>query len=85
MDITNPKLLYFKAALFLLMGLISASLILLDHPTLKLAALLVITIWSFSRVYYFLFYVIQHYIDPTYKFAGLSSVLHYLLTRPRRP
>ena len=83
MDITNPKLLYLKAALFLLMGLISGSLILLNHPTLKVAALLLITIWSFARTYYFIFYVIQHYIDPTYKFAGLTSFLRYLLTRQR--
>ena len=83
MDITNPKLLYCKASLFLLMGTISAALILLDHPTLKIAALLLIAIWSFARCYYFIFYVIQHYIDPTYKFAGLTSFLRYLLSRPR--
>ena len=48
MDITNPKLLYFKAALFLLVGLISGALILIDHPTLKIAALLIVAVWSFA-------------------------------------
>ena len=83
MDITNPKLLYLKAALFLLAGVISSVLILLDHPTLKIAALLLVAIWCFARAYYFAFYVIQHYIDPSYKFAGLCSVVRYLLRRRR--
>ena len=81
MDITNPKLLYFKAALFLLVGLISGALILIDHPTLKIAALLIVAVWSFARCYYFIFYVIRHYVDPTYKFASLFSFFRYLLTR----
>ena len=43
--------------------------------------LLVIAIWSFCRFYYFAFYVIEHYVDPTYRFAGLSSFLKYLIGR----
>ncbi|MGA2439903.1 MAG: hypothetical protein ABSH08_03015 [Tepidisphaeraceae bacterium] len=83
MDITNPKLLYVKAGLFVIGGAISSLLILLDRPTLKIAALLLITVWCFARAYYFVFYVIQHYIEPTYKFAGLFSFLRYLLNRRR--
>jgi hypothetical protein len=83
MDITNPKLLYFKAALFLVGGVISSALILLDHPTLKIAALLLIAVWCFARAYYFVFYVIQHYVDPTFKFSGLFSFVRYVMTRRR--
>ncbi|MGD0769765.1 MAG: hypothetical protein ABSB42_16395 [Tepidisphaeraceae bacterium] len=83
MDITNPKLLYVKAGLFVIGGSISSVLILLDHPTLKIAALLLISVWCFARAYYFVFYVIQHYIDPAYKFAGLFAFLRYLFTRRR--
>jgi hypothetical protein len=79
-DITNPRLLYAKVLLFVVLGLLAGSLILYQHPEWQLALLLAIAIWAFCRAYYFVFYVIEHYIDPGYRFAGLSSVLRYLLT-----
>jgi hypothetical protein len=82
-DITNPKLLYLKAALFLVTGLLSALALLIEVFSLKNLCLLALTIWCFSRAYYFAFYVVQHYIDPSFRFAGLTSVLRHLLaTRP---
>jgi len=84
MDLTNPRLIYLKGFLFLLGGIIAVAAILLEHPSLKLAALLSIAIWCFARAYYFAFYVIQHYVDPSYRFAGQASFLRYLLRkRPR--
>ena len=77
-DIRSPRLLYFKGALFLLLGLLSAGLLLAEHPTWKFAALLAVAIWSFARAYYFAFYVIEHYIDPQFKFAGLWAFVQYL-------
>ena len=70
--------------LFLLTGLFAAALILLDRPTLKIAGLLVVAVWCFARFYYFAFYVIEHYVDPGYKFAGLWSFARYLLRRRGR-
>ncbi len=83
MDITNPKVLYLKGALFLFAGIIAAGTIILEHPSIKVAILLAIAIWAFARAYYFAFYVIQHYVDPGYRFAGLSSLVKHLLSRPR--
>ncbi len=80
-DIKSPALLYAKGALFVTLGLFASIAILLQHPSLQLAALLVIAIWSFCRAYYFAFYVIEHYIDPQFRFAGLISVAQYLLSR----
>jgi hypothetical protein len=77
-DMSDPRLLYGKAVLFLLGGLISSALILMEHPTVKLAFLLVIAIWCFVRAYYFVFYVIEHYIDPSYRFSSLWSFACYL-------
>lgn len=81
MDITNPRLLYLKGALFVLCGAMTAALILLEHPSLKLALLLALTVWCFARAYYFAFYVIQHYVDPAFRFAGLIDFLRYALRR----
>jgi len=49
------------------------------------ALLLLVAVWSFCRAYYFAFYVIEHYVDPSYKFAGLTSFAMYLLSVPRKP
>lgn len=77
-DLSDPRLLYGKWALFLLGGIISAGLILYECPTLKVAFLLAIAIWCFARAYYFAFYVIEHYIDPSYRFSSLWAFVRYL-------
>lgn len=76
-DIKSPKLLWAKGILFVLIGLVSGSLLLLEAPSLKVAFLLSLAIWGFCRAYYFAFYVIQHYADPEYRFSGLVSFLRY--------
>lgn len=83
MDLTNPKWIYAKGFLFLLSGLLSAALLILGNPTAKAVLLLAVSIWCFARFYYFAFYVIEHYVDPSYHFAGLGSFAAYLLRRRR--
>lgn len=78
-DIKSPTLLYLKGFLFLLLGLVSCGIILLWYPHWQLAFLLAIAIWSFCRAYYFAFYVIQHYIDPEFRFAGLWAFVRYVM------
>lgn len=79
MDLRNPRLIYLKGLLFLLGGMIASAAILLEHPSLKLAALLAVAVWCFARAYYFAFYVIEHYVDGSYRFAGLWSFAKYLM------
>jgi hypothetical protein len=80
-DIRDPRLLYLKGALFLGLGALSGTILLLETPSLKHALLLALTVWGFARAYYFVFYVIQHYVDDQYRFAGLGSFLRYLAQR----
>ncbi|HJZ90394.1 MAG TPA: hypothetical protein VKE40_05945 [Gemmataceae bacterium] len=80
-DITSPTWLYFKGALFLFTGLFASVLLLVESPALLTAFLLAVAIWSFCRLYYFAFYVIEHYIDPGYKFAGLTDFVRYAWRR----
>ena len=77
-DIQNPKLLYFKGALFLWPGHPGLGDPALGHPNVRFAALLAVAIWAFARAYYFAFYVVEHYIDSEHKYAGLLSFLRYL-------
>lgn len=76
-DLTDPRWIKVKGALFLLLGLLAVSLLLFEHPSLIDAALLLICIWGFCRAYYFAFYVIEHYVDPEYKFSGLWAFVRY--------
>ena len=82
-DLTNSKTMYAKGVMFLLIGIISSVLLILEHPTVKVALLLGLAVWGFARAYYFAFYVIEKYVDPGYRFAGLWSFGRYLLTRKR--
>lgn len=76
-DIKNPRVLYFKGILFLVTGIFAAAILLLEHPEWRTALLLGIAVWAFCRAYYFAFYVLEHYVDPNYKFAGLTSLWKY--------
>ena len=40
-----------------------------------------VAVWCFARWYYFAFYVIEHYVDPGFKFAGLGAFARYLVRR----
>jgi hypothetical protein len=76
-DIKSVKLLWIKGVLFLLIGMVASVLLWLESPSLKVALLLLLAVWAFCRAYYFAFYVIEHYADPGYRFAGLVSFLRY--------
>ncbi len=76
-DITSPRILYVKGLLFLIGGILSAVLLLAHNLSLRNTALLAICVWCFCRFYYFTFYVIEHYVDDTYRFSGLWSFLQY--------
>ncbi len=84
-DLTNPNWIKLKGILFLVVGILSGLLLVLEQPSWKMVALLAVTIWCFCRFYYFAFYVIEHYVDPGYHFSGLGSFAKYLFTRRGKP
>ena len=82
-DIKSPKWLYIKGVLFLFAGFFAAVLIWIQQPTFQTVILLLIVSWAFARVYYFMFYVVTHYIDGEYRFSGILSFLRWLRKRKR--
>jgi hypothetical protein len=82
-DLKDARLMYLKAVLFGVAGLLAGGALLAESPSLRTAFLLAVVIGSFCRLYYFCFYVIEKYIDPDYRFAGLGSLITYLLRRKR--
>lgn len=83
-DLTSPTWIKVKGILFLLVGILAAVLLVLEQPTWKVALLLALAVWCFCRFYYLAFYVIERYVDPSYKFSGLWSFVGYLFQHRRK-
>ena len=77
-DIKDPRLLWAKGAMFLFLGMLAGWLIWIKNRDWETILLLVVFAWAFSRAYYFAFYVIEKYADPTFRYAGLLSLLGYM-------
>jgi hypothetical protein len=80
-DLKSKLAIYLKAILFLVIGVTSATLLVAQSFNLQTVILLCLLIWSFCRAYYFAFYVIEHYVDPNFRFAGLFAFARYLINR----
>ncbi len=76
-----------KAGLFLvIVALVGALLVARPEPLQGRAwtlALYMLGAWSFARAYYFAFYVIERYCDPTFRYAGVWSAVRWVLMRKR--
>ena len=78
-DLESKIAIYFKALLFIVILILSAILNLLESSVVFRAVSLILIIWASARLYYFMFYVIEHYVDSDYKFSGIYSFLKYLV------
>ena len=82
-DLKNPTVIWIKGLLFLFLGLLASGLLIAQAPNITVILLLCLAVWAFCRFYYFAFYVIEHYVDSDYRFAGLLSFLRYALFERR--
>jgi hypothetical protein len=80
-DLKNSKLMWLKAGLFLLIGIGSMTKLICLCPGWRTVILVLLMVWAFCRLYYFMFYVIQHYVDPSYRFSGLISFVAYVMRK----
>ncbi|WP_145176184.1 hypothetical protein [Rubripirellula lacrimiformis] len=78
-NLTDPRMIWLKGGLFAALGTLASGLLIARLPDLRVAMLLAIAIWSFCRAYYFAFYVIEHYVDPHYRFSGLLHFARYAI------
>ncbi len=83
-DLQSLRLMWLKAILFIVIGLVSAGMILCLLPDWRVGLLLALTVWAFCRAYYFAFYVLEHYADPSFRYAGLFSLVRHLLKPKKR-
>ena len=84
-DISSPRLIVVKGCLFVALGVMASGLLVaalfeaVHAHAWQQVVLHGVAVWSFCRAYYFAFYVIERYIDPMYRFAGLSSATVWML------
>ena len=78
-NLTSAAWIKLKGALFSLLGLLCATLLLLERSSLGDGLLLVIAVWSFCRFYYFAFYVMEKYVDAEYRYSGLLDFARYMM------
>lgn len=83
-DLKSPRLIHAKGFLFLLLGLIGVTGVLLESPHLRTAVLLGVTIWAFCRFYYYLFYVLERYLGKSTPYAGIGDALRFVWKRRDR-
>jgi hypothetical protein len=74
-DLKDPGWIKAKGILFLIIGILSSVLLLIECSSWRVAVLLAIAIWCFCRFYYFVFRIFD------FKTAALRSTL----LRRRRP
>jgi len=77
-ELKNRTAIYVKGGLFFLGGVLA------EQPTLKTTMLVGALVWCAARCYYFMFYVIEHYVDDTYRFSGILAFFRYLLKDRRK-
>jgi hypothetical protein len=77
-DLRSKPLIVLKGVLFLAILLAASGLLLAQHADWRTAALLAVVIWSAARCYYFLFYVLERYVDPQLRYAGILALLRSL-------
>lgn len=74
-DLRSTQAMWLKAWLFLIIGVMSAAILLIENWSWRTALLLTFCVWGFCRAYYFAFYVIERWVDPKFKFSGLGNFI----------
>jgi hypothetical protein len=74
-DLELRPLIVLKAILFVVISGLAGFTNLLDERLVVRAAALLVCVWAACRFYYFLFYVLEKYVDPTFRYAGILALL----------
>ena len=80
-DIKSKNLIVIKGLLFITIVIASTIGIIFYCPRPAVIGLLIILIWSSARSYYFLFYVLEKYVDPNLKYTGLIDLIKKIKKR----
>ncbi len=74
-DLRSPRLIVAKGWLFLFLGLFAWIGNLVLDALWQRGLVSLVAIWAFCRFYYFIFYVLEKYVDPERRYSGLGALL----------
>lgn len=80
-DLQSRRWIVAKGLMFLGIAAIAAALVLLESPTIKTAVLLALLAWAACRFYYFIFYVLERYVDSSLRYAGIIALVRAILAK----
>ncbi len=83
-DLKSKRLIVLKGWLFLAAELLAAAGLLLQSWSWRTAVLVGVLAWASARLYYFLFYVLEKYVDPSLRYAGVLDQIRALLRRGKK-
>ncbi len=83
-NIQSKRLIVVKGLLFILITVGAGVGIVCTSPSFTVVALVLTLIWASARSYYFLFYVLEKYVDPSLKYTGLLDLARHLIAPLRR-
>jgi hypothetical protein len=73
-DLRSRVLIVVKGLMFLGLALTTGFWLLLESPSWARTAVVLLLVWSSCRFYYFLFYVLEKYVDPRLRYSGLWAL-----------
>jgi len=74
-DLKSRGAIVLKGVLFAAIILAAGTALVLRNPEWQTVLLVLLLIWASARFYYFLFYVLEKYVDPSLKYAGLWAMV----------
>jgi hypothetical protein len=84
-DLESHIWIHIKGWLFLALSFLACIAVLIQLPSLQNTFLLFLAMWGAARWYYYMFYVVSKYVDPSYRFAGLIDFMKYLASKRKSP
>lgn len=82
-DLKSKPLIVLKGILFAIIASLACTANLLDDRLAVRAAALVFCVWAACRFYYFLFYVLEKYVDASLRYAGIFALFRSIHRRPK--
>jgi hypothetical protein len=80
-DLRSKRWIVAKGVMFLGIAAIASALLLFESPTPGTAVLLALLVWAACRFYYFVFYVLERYVDSSLRYAGIIALVRTILTK----
>ena len=80
-DLRSKRWIVAKGLMFLGIAAVAGALLLFESPTIRTTILLALLVWAACRFYYFIFYVLERYVDPSLRYAGIIALVRAILAK----